>query len=52
MAVRLELSAPEAADRLAIPRVVRRLRSRTLEVIGVAEDVERSGHYQPLRPRL
>jgi hypothetical protein len=26
--------------------------SRTLEVIGVAEDVERSGHYQPLRPRL
>ena len=26
--------------------------SRTLEVIGVAEDVERSGHYQPPRPRL
>ncbi|MHB8466424.1 MAG: LUD domain-containing protein [Acidimicrobiales bacterium] len=26
--------------------------SRTLEVIGVADDVERSGHYQPLRPRL
>jgi LUD domain len=26
--------------------------SRTLEVIGVAEDVERSGRYQPLRPRL
>ena len=26
--------------------------SRTLEVIGVAEDVERSGLYQPLRPRL
>ncbi len=26
--------------------------SRTLEVIGVAEDVERSGQYQPLRPRL
>ena len=26
--------------------------SRTLEVIGVAEDIERSGMYQPLRPRL
>lgn len=26
--------------------------SQTLEVIGVAEDVERSGDYQPLRPRL
>ena len=26
--------------------------SRTLEVIGVAEDIERSGQYQPLRPRL
>jgi LUD domain len=26
--------------------------SRTLEIIGVAEDVERSGFYQPLRPRL
>jgi hypothetical protein len=26
--------------------------SRTLEVIGVAEDIERSGKYQPLRPRL
>jgi L-lactate utilization protein LutC len=26
--------------------------SRTLEVIGVAEDVERSGRYQALRPRL
>jgi hypothetical protein len=26
--------------------------SQTLEVIGVAEDVERSGRYQPLRPRL
>jgi len=26
--------------------------SRTLEVIGVAEDIERSGEYQPLRPRL
>jgi L-lactate utilization protein LutC len=26
--------------------------SRTLEDIGVAEDVERSGLYQPLRPRL
>jgi hypothetical protein len=26
--------------------------SRTLEVIGVAEDVEGSGRYQPLRPRL
>lgn len=26
--------------------------SRTLEIIGVAEDVERSGLYQPLRPRL
>jgi hypothetical protein len=25
--------------------------SRTLEVIGVAEDIERSGQYQPLRPR-
>jgi hypothetical protein len=26
--------------------------SRTLERIGVAEDIERSGLYQPLRPRL
>ena len=26
--------------------------SRTLEAIGVADDVERSGQYQPLRPRL
>jgi hypothetical protein len=26
--------------------------SRTLEVIGVADDIERSGKYQPLRPRL
>jgi L-lactate utilization protein LutC len=26
--------------------------SRTLEVIGVAEDIEGSGQYQPLRPRL
>ena len=26
--------------------------SRTLELIGVAEDIERSGQYQPLRPRL
>ena len=26
--------------------------SRTLEIIGVAEDIERSGQYQPLRPRL
>jgi hypothetical protein len=26
--------------------------SRTLEVIGVAEDIEQSGQYQPLRPRL
>ncbi|HEV3212003.1 MAG TPA: LUD domain-containing protein [Acidimicrobiales bacterium] len=26
--------------------------SRTLESIGVSEDVERSGLYQPLRPRL
>jgi hypothetical protein len=26
--------------------------SRTLETIGVAEDIERSGLYQPLRPRL
>jgi len=26
--------------------------SQTLEVIGVAEDIERSGLYQPLRPRL
>jgi LUD domain len=26
--------------------------SRTLEAIGLAEDVERSGDYQPLRPRL
>jgi len=26
--------------------------SRTLEVIGIAEDIERSGRYQPLRPRL
>jgi hypothetical protein len=26
--------------------------SRTLEAISVAEDIERSGQYQPLRPRL
>jgi LUD domain len=26
--------------------------SRTLEIIGVAEDIERSDLYQPLRPRL
>ena len=26
--------------------------SRTLELIGVAEDIERSGRYQALRPRL
>ncbi len=26
--------------------------SHTLEAIGVAEDIERSGLYQPLRPRL
>ena len=26
--------------------------SSTLEVIGVAEDIERSGQYQPLRPRF
>lgn len=26
--------------------------SRTLESIGIAEDIERSGLYQPLRPRL
>jgi hypothetical protein len=26
--------------------------SRSLEIIGVAEDIERSGLYQPLRPRL
>lgn len=26
--------------------------SRTLELIGIAEDIERSGLYQPLRPRL
>ena len=26
--------------------------SRTLEVIGIAEDIERSGQYQALRPRL
>ena len=26
--------------------------SRTLETTGVAEDIERSGQYQPLRPRL
>jgi YkgG family uncharacterized protein len=26
--------------------------SRTLEDVGVAEDIERSGQYQPLRPRL
>jgi CheY-like chemotaxis protein len=26
--------------------------SRTLEVIGVAEDIEQSGRYQALRPRL
>ena len=26
--------------------------SRTLELVGLAEDIERSGKYQPLRPRL
>ena len=26
--------------------------SRTLELVGLAEDIERSGLYQPLRPRL
>ncbi len=26
--------------------------SRTLELIGLAQDIERSGLYQPLRPRL
>ena len=26
--------------------------SRTLEAIGVADDIEGSGRYQPLRPRL
>jgi hypothetical protein len=26
--------------------------SRTLEATGVADDIERSGQYQPLRPRL
>lgn len=26
--------------------------SRTLETIGVADDIEQSGRYQPLRPRL
>ena len=26
--------------------------SQTLEAIGIAEDIERSGLYQPLRPRL
>ncbi len=26
--------------------------SRTLEISGIAEDIERSGQYQPLRPRL
>ena len=26
--------------------------SQTLETIGVADDIERSGRYQPLRPRL
>ncbi len=26
--------------------------SRTLETTGIAEDIERSGLYQPLRPRL
>jgi len=26
--------------------------SRTLEAIGVADDIERSGRYQPRRPRL
>lgn len=26
--------------------------SRTLEAVGVAEDIEQSGRYQPLRPRL
>jgi hypothetical protein len=26
--------------------------SRTLEASGIAEDIEQSGRYQPLRPRL
>jgi hypothetical protein len=49
-------SGEEARDavRLAVPigAEVYNNTSRTLEVIGVAEDIERSGLYQPLRPRL
>jgi hypothetical protein len=43
-----------AAVRLTLPvgAEVYNNTSRTLELIGVAEDIERSGQYQPLRPRL
>jgi hypothetical protein len=49
-------SGDEARQRVAklIPRgaEVFNNTSRTLESIGVADDIERSGHYQPLRLRL
>ena len=49
-------SAEEARDAvrsiLPVGAEVYNNTSRTLEVIGVAEDIERSGQYQPLRPRL
>jgi LUD domain len=54
--VSLVASGEEARDavRSALPigAEVYNNTSRTLEVIGVADDVERSGLYQPLRPRL
>ncbi len=39
-------------SRLPVGAEVYNNTSRTLEVIGVAEDIEQSGRYQPLRPRL
>ncbi len=49
-------SAEEARDAvrsiLPVGAEVYNNTSRTLEVTGVAEDIERSGQYQPLRPRL
>lgn len=49
-------SGPEAreivADLLPDGAEVFNNTSRTLEAIGVADDIEQSGRYQPLRPRL
>jgi hypothetical protein len=49
-------SAPEARDAvlaiLPVGAEVYNNTSRTLEMTGLAEEIERSGRYQPLRPRL